>query len=136
MARRVEIKLDSDVSYYTFPINPIEFENLDNEDISLEQTLDGYPYEMKSVYDGRPRRMHWENISNKEPFSTMVANLKSYKGRKCNLRLNYLTGSSSDTAVQNIRVVDCQTSWRQGGINDGGYIRYAVIDFIYVILPN
>jgi len=132
MARRVEIKLETDVSYYELPINPIEFENQDSQSVNIEQTVDGYSIEMKSIFDGRPRRMHWENIRNKTPYSTMVANLKSYIGKRCDLRLNYLTGSSSDINTSKIRVVDVQTTWKIGSQNDGGNIKYATIDFIYV----
>lgn len=132
MARRVEIKLETSGSYYEFPINPIEFENLDSQDINIDRTVDGYSIEMRSVFDGRVRRMHWENIRNVDPYTTMVSNLKSYIGRRCDLRLNYLTGSSSNTSSSKIRVVDVQTAWKIGSQNDGGHIKYALIDLLYV----
>jgi hypothetical protein len=135
MARRVEIKKQIDSTYYTFAINPIEFQDLDNQNLNIDSTIDGYSFEFRPIFDGRPRIMHWDKLPNKEPYITMVSTLKSLIGYACHLRLNYLSGSSSDTTVQNIRVVDVQTTKTLGGINDGGHVKYGSIDLIYVPIP-
>lgn len=137
MARRFEIKLETAGSYFTVPINPISFDDKDSREFTADRTIDGYSFEYVPIFDGRPRTFVWNNIPNKEPYATMIANFRTYLGKRCNLKLNYLekTGSTSTTALT-IRVIDLTTtiSSRAGPDSYTSNIIYDTISLTYVLV--
>lgn len=136
--RRMAIKLQSedDSSYYVVPINPIKFEDIDNIDMSVGRTVDGYSFEMRTLFDGRPRTMLWKGLPNRDPYSTMVSTLKTYVGQTCNIKLNYLEGTGTqDTGAITVRVLDVQTQKQEGAgaMTSTSYMTYSSIKLMYVL---
>lgn len=130
----VRVQISGAGGWYTFPINPVSFENNDNTDINVSQTIDGYSFEMIPIFDGRPKTMYWENLPNKTPYSTLIANLKALKQQTSYLKLNDLSGSPGESAVQKIRVIDVETAWSPGAgpASATCNLKYSQVKLIYV----
>lgn len=120
--------------WYTFPINPLDFDKNDNTDMNVSQTIGGHSFEMVSQYDGRPKTMTWENLPNKSPYTTLVSNLKALKQQTTYLRLNDLSGSSGISSAQKIRVIDVETKWNPGSgpLSSTCNLKYSSIKLVYV----
>lgn len=132
MPRRIQMKLDTESNYYTFPINPANFENNDSRDLNVNQTVDGYSTEQIAVFDGRPKIFEWENLPNKAPYSTLVATGRTFLGKKCTLKLMDLSGNESDTTTQNIRVINFETKWTFGPESATSKLKYQIVRLTYV----
>ena len=76
---RVQLSLDNS-SWYTLPINPIEADLQDSDEINNVETLDGPTIQQRSQFDSRIRKFTWKNLPQKDPYLAMVNQLKSYKG--------------------------------------------------------
>lgn len=132
MPRRVQIKEDGG-SYYTFPINPIEFENQDSDDIATQVTIDGQTVSFKIPFDGRARTMTWKNLPNKSPYSTLITQLKTYKGLDCVIKLRDLSGDTTDETEQNVRVLNVETKYSSRGIVGAeAYLEFETVVLTYV----
>jgi hypothetical protein len=137
--RRFAIKLNGEAAstYYNVPVNPVSFDTQDSTNIKVEQTAEGHSVEMIATFDGRPRVMEWKNLPNRTPYSTMVTQLKTYIGKTCQIKLNYLalTGST-DTVAINVRVIDVATSIKSGTgpSNATSYAVYDTLRLSYVLV--
>ena len=137
--RRVAIKLstEDDDEYYVFDINPKSFVNNDSTDMALSRTIDGYAFENIRNFDGRVLSMKWGPLPNKAPYSTLLAALKTYKGKECNIKYNYLEGTGEqNTTARSIRVIDVVTEFREGlGPKDStSYLIYENIELLFVYI--
>lgn len=121
--------------YYTVPINPIEFENIDNTEVTFVRVVDGWSTEMIPQYDGRPRTFEWRNIPNKSPYTIMVANFRTLKFQEAYLKLRALSGNENDTTETAIRVVNVETKWSDQAVGDGAInnLQYETIKLSYVL---
>jgi hypothetical protein len=126
------VQISGGTGWYTFPINPIEFDNPDGLDVSINQTIDGYSYEIVPAFDGRVRTMTWNRLPNKEPMITMINNLKALQSTSTYLKLRDLTGELNQTTEQSIRVIDVTTSFGIGGPSDNCYMKYETVKLRYV----
>lgn len=135
MPRRIQIKEDTDTSYYTVPVNPFSYDPVDDTEVTITRTVDGYSTETRPQFDGRVRTFSWNNLPNRIPFSTMVSTLKTYAGRDCNLKLRDLSGSESDETVTNIRVIKVTATWAPGrGPSDAtSKMKYGIVSLEYVL---
>jgi hypothetical protein len=73
---------------YQLPINPISFDDRDDFDVRIQNTVDGSPVRYSSFFDSRPLIMRWEEIPNSAVLNNMVASLKSgvdFPGTRINL---------------------------------------------------
>lgn len=140
MPRRVQIKQkdQGDEHYYTFPVNPLIYQNLDFQDMHVSQTVDGFSYENLRNHDGRIRTMRWEGLPNKAPFNSLVSFLKNLIGSKCHIKLNYLAGTGLDnTSPKLVRIIDVKTEFAAGlGPKDAtSHMIYSSIELTFVLLP-
>lgn len=92
--------------WYTFPVNPIQFNDQNSRELEVGRTLNGYSFEMFSVFDGRIRTMEWNGIINKEPYITMMSNLEALRGKSGYIKIADLSGTEGNTTVQPIRIVN------------------------------
>lgn len=82
------VQFDFNGTTYTLPINPIEYDDLEDHDIILKDTVDGTSLRYEPFFDGRPRIMRWKGLPNTTEFGDMVAQLKS-RVDKPNIRINH-----------------------------------------------
>lgn len=133
MPNRVQIKTEDSASYYTFPINPIEFNSESNDDVEITYTIDGYPIVMKPIFDGRLRTMSWNNLPNKTPYYELVQQLISMKGKKAYIKLRTLSGSPDNQDITYARIVNVDCKWsNQGNLVATGNLVYENIVLSYV----
>jgi len=107
------IQFDDGSGYYTVPINPLEFDNQDSDQVSVMETLDGGTVEQYPNFDARVRTFTWRNLPQKEPYLAMVTELKSYKGiGPILLKLNTIDfGSATEITI---KVVNVSTTIKAG----------------------
>jgi len=109
---RVSFSLD-DVTYYSVPINPLEANLQDSDEVTNVESVDGASTQQRAFFDLRPRTFTWRNLPQKEPYITMVNTLKSYAGiGDMYIKLNTINFGSTD-AIK-IKVVNVATSVRPG----------------------
>lgn len=113
--QRVAIRLYGSGTWTTFPINPLEFENLDNLEFNQMFTVDGRSIEQYPQFDGRVRTMTWKNLPNRSPYQSFVNTMKGWPRRGTyELKLGDLSGTEGDATVQYIKVVSVHTEWNPG----------------------
>jgi len=113
--QRVAIRLYGETEWYSFPINPLEFDNVDGYDYSQLFTVDGRSIEQYPIFDGRIRTMTWKGLANKEPYQSFVAAMKAWcRSGVYELRLGDLSGNEGDNSVQYIKIINVFTVWRPG----------------------
>ena len=100
-------------NWYTFDINPSNFDDQDSWEVNVGRTLNGYSFEMLPQFDGRPKTMRWENLPNRSPYTTLVSNLKLLKGKETYIRLRDLSKSENNSEEQLIRIIKVKLSRRQ-----------------------
>lgn len=74
------VQFDIQGSTYTLPINPVQYEHLDDIDVTSSRTIDGRLVRFTNNFDSRQRTMKWENIPNTSEFQDMVLTLRSAVG--------------------------------------------------------
>lgn len=134
--QRVAVRAYGAPSWTAFPINPLEFENLDNQIFTQTLTVDGRSIEQYPVTDGRIRVMTWKSLPNKEPYKSFVSTMKSWVRRGTyELRLGDLSGTEEDTTVQYIKVLNVHTSWNPGAgpASADSNLKWHTIQLQYVI---
>lgn len=82
------IQLDIQGTVYTLPINPVEYESLNDFDVSSNRTVDGGLIRYTKNFDDRQRTMKWEGLPNTENFNEMVLTLRSTVGLS-GIKLNH-----------------------------------------------
>lgn len=133
MPNRVQIS--GSTGWYTFPINPVDFNDEDNIEINIQRTIDGYSFEMIPIFDGRPRTMQWNGLPNKSPYSSMVAQLKTFIGETVYIRLNDLSKSEGTSTPFRARVINVETKIRSGA-GSATAVSKLVYDFIKLTYVN
>lgn len=120
------VQLDIQGTIFTFPINPVEYENQDDEEHTLMETIDGSAVRFVPYMDTRKRVMRWRDLPNKAPYNTLIPNLRSAIGisgvkinhrslnvngdqntwrdiRVENVEYRYLSGTGPASAISNLR---------------------------------
>ena len=136
---RVQMKLAGG-TYYTFPINPVEFDDKDSYEFTTKRTLDGKSIEQYSNSDGRIRTMTWHNLPNRSPYAggtdTLIPKLKSYVMQgECILKLRSLSKIGS-TQEDSIKVIDVTTMLSPGAgpQTADDYLKYSTIQMKYIVI--
>jgi len=108
----IRVQIWDDTSYYTFPINPVEFLTNDNDVFFNIDTLDGMSIQQKPFFDNRPKVFTWKNLPQKDPYKAMVDKLKTFKGSVRNMKLNRLDFDSNTVLV--VKILDVSTTLMSG----------------------
>lgn len=142
--QRVQIKLATDSVYYTFPINPIEFQDNDSMEYTVSRTIDGKSIEQYTFFDGRIKTMTWHNLPNKIPYagdSTSLLNkLRTLvRAGECHLLLNDLDKVGGTDERKSIKIIDLVTELSSSPAPDSatGNLKFATIEIKYVdVIPT
>ena len=135
--RRIRMGVVGTGTYYTFPINPINFENPDQLPFNVTSTVDGKPIIMTSQYNSQVKTLEWVNLPNKSSpinYKELVSNLKYYVGKKCNLKLMDLSGDTTDTTIQTVLILSCDTKYTSGAESHDAHLKYEYVRLNYIIL--
>jgi hypothetical protein len=114
MPSRVQIDIQG--TTVTFPINPVDYTSHNSEQYTLQPTIDGAPMRFTPFFDDRKRVMRWRKIPNKEPYITMIANLRSAIGIS-GVQINHrdLDINGDQNYWKGIRVEDVNYRYNSGG---------------------
>jgi len=142
--KRVQIKLATDSIYYSFPINPIEFNDNDSLEYSTSRTIDGKSIEQYSFFDGRVKTMTWRNLPNKTPYagdaSSLLNKLRTLvRAGECHLLLNDLDKVGATAARTSIKIIDLTTVLSSSPASDAatGHLKFDTIEIKYVdVIPT
>jgi hypothetical protein len=127
MPRRIQIKKVDESSWYTFVINPSNFENLDNLPVNTHTTVDGQSVETMPVFDGRPRKMIWNFLPNRTPYKEFISKLYEYlNAGTVYIKLRDLTGTEGSDVSFQARVIDIKKEILGGVVSGDGHIAYKV----------
>ena len=141
---RAQIKLATDAEYYTFPINPVSFNDNNNMDYASNKTIDGRSIEQYAYHDGRYKNMTWKNLPNRSPYhgtpTSLINVLRSFiMAGECHLLLNDLDQIGGSSARKSIKVIDVSTTLNDGAgpYNATGHLKFDTVVMTYVeILPS
>lgn len=126
--------IDQIGGWYTFDINPIEFDNQYSSETKYGRTLGGKSFEFLPQFDGRPRTMEWRNLGNKEPYITLIANLESLVGQNTYIKLRDLSGTLSNDQETAIRVTNLSKEITRGAGSNIAALKWSTVKLEYVLI--
>lgn len=113
MPNRIEIDVKG--SLYTFPINPIEFQDQNQAQYSIDQVIGDSSTRYVHFGDPRHRVMTWRGLYNRYPYTQLVSGLRhavGISGVKLNFRDLNIDGDQNEWV--NVFVEDVRVVYRKG----------------------
>lgn len=110
---RVELDVLGDV--YILPINPVEYQDQNAFEHTLDKTINRETTRFAAFGDPRHRVMTWRNLENKYPYTQLVSGLKhaiGISGVKINFRDLNILGDQDEW--QDIYIEDVRVVYRKG----------------------
>jgi hypothetical protein len=130
--RRVQVS-STDGEVMTLPINPINFDDpLDAPNVV--RTIDGFSSISYSKWDGTVKTLEWQNLPNKAPYTNLLSILNTLPGTTGTIILNDLSGSITDTVVQNVVWISLDKKIAYGPASATAAIKYEYIKLSYSLI--